>query len=105
MDKTVDSCQIYVATGRKSLLGVDLFDLLGFRLRDPSGEQVNIINHSHMAQYPSLFTDFRVVTEYCHAPQVDQSVRPVSQGLRRLPFAVREEVSAELRRLESDDII
>ena len=36
---------------------------------------------------------------------MDLSVPPVSQGLRRLPFAVREGVSKELRRLESHSII
>ena len=37
---------------------------------------------------------------YAHRPKIDPSVKPISQPLRRLPLSVREEVSAELKRLE-----
>ena len=61
---------------------VDQVDLQGFRLCDPSGEQVNIINDPHKHSIHPCLQTSELLQEYCHAPQVDQSVRAVSQGLR-----------------------
>ncbi|KAJ8017781.1 hypothetical protein HOLleu_44582 [Holothuria leucospilota] len=42
---------------------------------------------------------------FMHKVKVKENVYPVQQKLRRLPFAVREKVSEELKRLEEQDII
>ena len=94
----------YVTNGQ-SLMGVNLFDKLGFKLHDPKGERIQTVAEDYMTRYPSAFAGFGECIGYCHAPRIDPRITPVSQGLRRLPFSVREEVSSELKRLESENII
>ena len=89
-------------------MGVDLFDKFGFKLLDLTGAQIHTIEEKDNAYkhlYPSLFIGFGECKSYCHAPRVDLAFPPVSQRLRCLPFAVREEVSTEQKRLESESII
>ena len=48
----------------------------------------------------TLFQDYPQCSQvlgklFIHRPPVNRVVTPVSQGLRRLPFSVREEVSRE----------
>ena len=103
-DVRLDSFTFYV-TGGKSLMGVDLFDALGFRLQDSTGAHIHLFDSDIKAQYPTLFDSFGECLGYCHAPRIDPSIAPKAQALRRLPFSVREEVSTELHRLEADGII
>ena len=52
-----------------------------------------------------MFSGFGKMTRFEHKPRVDPNVPAVLQGLRRLPFSVREEVSSELKRLQDEEII
>ena len=52
-----------------------------------------------------MFTIFGKIAKFVHRPRVKPEVKLVTQGLRRLPFSVREEVSRELKRLQDDGMI
>ncbi|XP_072169474.1 uncharacterized protein [Diadema setosum] len=56
-DVTLDSFTFYVTKG-KSLMGVDLFDALGFRLQDSTGAHIHLVESDIKAQYPTLFDGF-----------------------------------------------
>ena len=45
------------------------------------------------------------VCGYEHEPLVNPAIKPIMQSLRRIPYALREEVSAELCRLKKGGII
>ena len=51
-----------------------------------------------LQQYPELFKGFGQITGYQYRPTVDLSVTPVKQALRRLPLALRDEVTADTQR-------
>ena len=57
------------------------------------------------SRFPEAFREFGKVIGYHHRPNVDTTVKLVSQNLRRLPLTLREEVSKELRRLEEIGVI
>ena len=48
-----------------------------------------------VSAFPSVFTGFEKLAKFVHRPRVKPEVTHVSQGLRHLPFSVREEVSRE----------
>ena len=52
-----------------------------------------------------MFTGFGKIAKFLRRPGVKPEVIPVSQGLRRFPLYVREEVSRELKRLQDDGMI
>jgi len=59
----------YVAKG-KSLMGVNLFDKLGFKLLVPTGTHIHMIadqDNAYKHLYPSLFIGFGECKSYCHA--------------------------------------
>lgn len=45
------------------------------------------------------------VKGFVHKVQINSTVTPVRQKLRRLPLSIRKEVSTELQRLHTSDII
>ena len=93
---TLPDFTLYVTMGN-FVIRVDLFDALGFCVRDPRGVCISTI-HSTMSllQYPELLKGFEQITCYQHRPTVDLSVTPVKQALRRLPLALRDEVTADI---------
>jgi hypothetical protein len=113
--KTVPRFKFHVTQQGKSIIGVDLFDLLGFKVLDPTGVQIAVVNSDNhyneqlskvkISDYPNLQKEFNCITGFQHQPMVDKSVRPVRQALRRLPLALRDEVSAELKRMQDLHII
>ena len=94
--------QFHVVKEGINLLGKDLFDALRFRLLKPSGEQIAAVL---LSDYPEVLDRVGCARFYRHEPRIDKSVRPVIQRLRRPPFALTEEISAELNRLEREGII
>ena len=78
---TLDNFPFYVSTGR-SLMGVDLFDMLGFQLHDCNGIYIQTVeSNQYSAQYPNIFGGSNEFNGYSHRSQVDPLVKPVSQGL------------------------
>ena len=83
-------------------MGIDLFNRLGFQVTH-NGVPVQSVELA--SRFPEAFREFGKVIGYNHRPNVDTTVKPVSQKLRRLPLTLRDEVSRELRRLEEIDVI
>nr|XP_039268356.1 uncharacterized protein K02A2.6-like [Styela clava] len=101
-NETIDVFSFFVTKNGVSLMGVDLFDRLNFKVTC-NGATVNSIDFR--AKYAKVFTGLGKVSKFQHDPMVDHTVKPISQKLRRLPLSVRASVSAELKRLEDNDVI
>ena len=74
------------------------------------GPQVSSINHAASPptlrqQYPSVFDGVGKLTDYQQKISIDDTIKPVAQSPRRIPFHVRKQVSAKLNELERLDII
>ena len=104
----------HVSAEGKSIMGVDLFDALGFKVFDSVGKYIAMVSSDvdpdkrttvQLANYPKLTRDFGCIKGYQHKPMIDSTVQPVRQGLRRLPLALRDEVSTELKRMLDMDLI
>lgn len=98
----MESFPFYVTSRGASLMGIDLFNRLGFQVTH-NGVPVQSVELA--SRFPEAFREFGKVIGYNHRPNVDTTVKPVSQKLRRLPLTLREEVSKELGRLEEIDVI
>ena len=57
------------------------------------------------AQWSDVFSGLGKAKGFSHFPMIDQTVTPVQQSLRRLPLALRDEVSKELKRMLDEGII
>ena len=99
---SLEKFTFFVSKEGSTLLGVDLFDRLGFSV---TFNKANISNIETVDKFESLFEGVGEVRKFQHKPVVNEMVRPISQAYRRLPLSVRESVSLELKRLEDDDII
>ena len=90
-------------------MGVDLFDALGFQIVQDDltqrKEPILQVVSKWQSEWPSLFTGLGYVKEFAHQPMINPDVKPVVQSLRRIPLALRGEVSLELKRMESEAII
>ncbi|PIK54155.1 hypothetical protein BSL78_08940 [Apostichopus japonicus] len=100
------------------LLGIDLIKSLDLQI---TGGQVKIqrVEDSTLAgdhdqgltsqltdEFPILFSSsLGRAHNFVHRVKTRQDVTPVAQKLRRLPFSVRDKVTAELKRLEKEGII
>ena len=100
--ETIQNFPFYVTRGGSSLIGLDLFDQLGFQVSKNGAiiQSVDIVS-----AFPSVFTCFGKIAKFVHRPRVNLEVTHVSKGLRHLPFSVCEEVSRELKRLQDDEMI
>ena len=56
-------------------------------------------------KYPDLFKDVGLLKDYSLKLNIDGSVQPVAQSLRRVPFGLREKVEKKLQELLALDII
>ena len=85
---TLPDFTFYVTMGN-SVMGVDLSNALGFRVRDSHDMCISTVHSTvSLQQYPELLKGFGQITGYQHRPTVDLSVTPVKQPLRRLPLAL-----------------
>ena len=105
---------VHASVEGKSIIGVDLFDALRFKAFDSVGKYITMVSSDvdpdkratvQLANYPKLTRDFGYIKGYQHRPMIDSSAQPVRQGLRRLPLALRDEVSTELKRMLDMDLI
>ena len=74
------------------------------------GPQVSSINHAASPptlrqQYPNVFDGVGKLTDYQQKISINDTIKPVAQSPRRIPFHVRKQVSAKLNELERLDII
>ncbi|KAJ8048227.1 hypothetical protein HOLleu_00459 [Holothuria leucospilota] len=64
------------------------------------------ITHPNTSQFSDLFTDeIGLIKGFQHKIKLKSDAQPVQQNLRRVPFAVRDKVTDELLKLESQGII
>ena len=87
---TKHNCPFYITKQGCNLMGIDLFDKLGFEISHEKtqtdiqnvsqSEQADVAT-SLQAKYPKIFSGFGKLEKYEHAPRVDTTVRPVSQPL------------------------
>lgn len=95
--KHLPSFPFYITEQGANLLGLDLFTSLGFTLRDEKGSDIHHVTSTWQQRWPSLFDGLGCLKTFTHRPLVDPGVPPVIQPLRRIPLALREEVTAELQ--------
>ena len=101
-EQRVENLPFYLTLLGASLMGIDLFNRLGFQVTH-NGVPVQSVELA--SRFPEAFRDFGKVIGYNHRPNVDTMVKPVTQKLRRLPLTLREQVSEELRHLEEIDVV
>ncbi|KAK7895754.1 hypothetical protein WMY93_021079 [Mugilogobius chulae] len=111
-DKTVPAT-FYVVKAGSPLLGLDLIRALGVSIIDgkvilnmdnantPSAGEFGTVQNIDSSSAQTL----GCVKGFVHKVQVNNTVQPVRQKLRRLPLSIRKEVSAELNRLLQAGII
>ena len=84
-----------------------MFDQLGFRIVEASSGLVvqSVSGLDRKAQWSDVFSGQGKVKGFSHFPMIDQTVTPAQQSLRRLPLALRDEVSTELKKMLDEGII
>uniref|UniRef100_A0A674DZP4 Gypsy retrotransposon integrase-like protein 1 n=1 Tax=Salmo trutta TaxID=8032 RepID=A0A674DZP4_SALTR len=95
--KHLPSFTFHVAKRGANLLGLDLFTGLGFTLRDDSGSAIHQVTCTWQQNWPTLFDGLGCLTAFTHRPLVNPEVTPVMQPLRRIPFALRDDVTKDLQ--------
>ena len=109
-DKLLSSFTFYVTEFGESMMGVDLFDALGGTV-EICCKQVQAISSTvstssvQLVQFPNLTKEFGTLKGFVHTPRIDPSVTPVQQKFWHPSISLRDEISAELRRMEGDGII
>ncbi|KAF3842944.1 hypothetical protein F7725_001793 [Dissostichus mawsoni] len=88
-----------------NLMGFDLFCELGFTLVDNSGAAILSVGSPWHQRWPALFSGLGCLTAFDHQPLLKPEVHPVIQPIRRLPLALRDDVTAELQKLLDAGII
>ena len=86
---------VYVVPQGNPIMGLDMMRMLG----------VNVVNGEVCTVNPTPTDSKPAINGYVHKVTVHPTVRPVQQPLRRLPFAVRDEVTAKLAEMEAAGII
>ncbi len=104
-NKMVPSFTFHVARRGANLMGLDLFSALGFSLVDKKGAAILTVSTPWQQKWPSLFEGLGCLTAFAHHPLLNPTIKPVIQPLRRIPLALRDGVSAELKQLLDVGII
>ena len=66
---------------------------------------VNLLDNDVVAQYRPLFTGVGMLKDYQLKLHINDSIKPVAQSPRRIPFQLREKVDGKLNELLVSDII
>ncbi|KAJ8353780.1 hypothetical protein SKAU_G00213470 [Synaphobranchus kaupii] len=103
--KHMPAFPFHIAKRGANLLGLDLFTGLGFSLHDDSGSAIQHVTSTWEQKWPALFDGLGCLTAFTHRPLVNAEVSPVMQPLRRIPLALRDDVTKELNTLLEAGII
>lgn len=103
--KHITAFPFHIAKRGANLLGLDLFTGLGFTLHDSSGSAIHHVTTTWQQKWPVLFTGLGCLTAFTHRPLVNTEVLPVVQPLRRIPLALKDDVTKELESLLESGII
>ena len=96
-EKQVDAQFFLVDTSAtEAIMGLDLIEKLGLTLHPASGQVFTVEQQAELLP---------AIAGYNHRIILRPDAQPTVYKLRRLPMAVREEVSAELQRLLDADVI
>ena len=79
-------------------------DLVDVKIRNVTTPG-DITKSALIHQYPSVFQGVGKLKDYELKLHIDETVTPVAQSARRIPFHLRKKVSTELKRLEQEGII
>lgn len=104
-NKVLPDFPFHITHHGNNILGLDLFISLGFSLLDNKGAQILTVSCPWQHEWPTLFEGLGCLAAFTHQPLLDPTVKPVIQPLRRIPLALREEVTAELVKLQAEGII
>lgn len=104
-EKTLPLFRVNIAPHGTNLLGLDLFNSLGFTLLDTAGSEIHTIAIPWQQQWAMLFSGVGCLHVFAHQPLLDPQVTPVIQPLRRSPLALRDDISSELQSMLDGDII
>jgi hypothetical protein len=102
---------VVTAKDGRSLLGRESSESLGVLRVGPSSSQpcVNVVApeiSTITEKFSDLFCDkVGLLRDYQLKLHIDDSVRPVAQPVRRIPFGLRDKVNRKLDQLLADDII
>ncbi|KAJ8354422.1 hypothetical protein SKAU_G00219890 [Synaphobranchus kaupii] len=103
--KHLPSFPFHIARKGANLLGLGLFTGLGFTLRDNAGSAIHHVDSTWRQKWPALFDGLGCLTAFTHRPLVNPDVSPIIQPLRRIPLALRDDVTHELGSLLEMGII
>ncbi|KAJ8339345.1 hypothetical protein SKAU_G00361310 [Synaphobranchus kaupii] len=103
--KHMPAFPFHIAKRGANLLGLDLFTGLGFSLHDDGGSAIQHVTSTWEQKWPALFDGLGCLTAFTHRPLVNAEVSPVMQPLRRIPLALRDDVTKELNTLLEAGII
>ncbi|KAJ8347521.1 hypothetical protein SKAU_G00261100 [Synaphobranchus kaupii] len=73
--------------------------------RDDAGSAIHHVDSTWRQKWPALFDGLGCLTAFTHRPLVNPDVSPVIQPLRRIPLALRDDVTHELGSLLEMGII
>ncbi len=104
-NKMVPSFTFHVAHRVANLMGLDLFSALGFSLVDMKGAAILTVSTPWQQKCLSLFEGLGCLTAFAHQPLLNPAIKPVIQPLWRIPLALHDGVSAELKQLLDIGII
>ena len=88
-----------VARHGANLMGLDLITSLGFTFMDSGGATIHQVSSPWEQRWPALFSGLGCISAFTHQPLLRKDIHPVIQPLRRIPLALRDDVSAELTKL------
>ena len=97
------NANLYVVPGGTPILGMDLFTAL--RLDISSDCMHSSTPPTIPVKHTTAVAELGEVVNFVHKVKVRSEITPVQQKLRRLPFSIRDEGTAELLRLEKEGII
>lgn len=116
-DRHVNGFVFVVVAKGSNVMGVNLFEELGFDVNIPkfllaqqaSVAQVEqaVVQHSvqYRQQFSDLFGQAQEIIGFQHRPKVDASVAPKAQAYWRVPLALQAEVVSELERMLAEGIL
>ena len=103
------SCEtfVYIVEKGQAILGLEALRKLHLSLPLHQVTSTSHVPQDLLNKFPQVFHGdiSKPAKGFMHAPKVDDSIPPVAQRLRRLPFSVRDNVKKELLALEEKGII
>ena len=98
-NKSLATFTFQVARHGPNLMGLDLITSLGFAFMDSCGATILQVSSPWEQRWPALFSGLGCISAFTHQPLLHTDIHQVIQPLRRIPLALRDDVTAELTKL------